>query len=179
MVKPVLRSHEITQDLIDAGASLLLIASDKVDIEEKDGVTVVPLLESSGTAYYKSKSDSSYAKLNTDPSGTYTYAVAATQALDDGKESKLVYSGSYSVLAREGVANINDTLAEANTKFVINSMKWITGQEDTVYVDKKSKSYNRLVYVHDVDVKIGYLTVGIPAAILIVGGIIWYRRRKK
>lgn len=45
-------------------------------------------------------------------------------------------------------------------------MKWITGQEDTVYVDKKSKSYNRLVYVHDVDVKIGYLTVGIPAAIL-------------
>ena len=35
------------------------------------------------------------------------------------------------------------------------------------------------VYVHDVDVKIGYLTVGIPAAILIVGGIIWYRRRKK
>lgn len=50
MVKPVLRSHEITQDLIDAGASLLLIASDKVDIEEKDGVTVVPLLESSGTA---------------------------------------------------------------------------------------------------------------------------------
>lgn len=58
-------------------------------------------------------------------------------------------------------------------------MKWITGQEDTVYVDKKSKSYNRLVYVHDVDVKIGYLTVGIPAAILIVGGVIWYRRRKK
>lgn len=179
MVKPVMRSHEITQELIDGGASLLLIASDKVNIEEKDNVEVIPLLESSGTAYCKSKSDSSYAKLNTDPSGTYTYAVAAAAKTESGAESKLIYSGSYSLLARENVTKINDTLAEANTSFVINSMKWITGQEDTVYVDKKSKSYNRLVYVHDVDVKIAYLTIGIPAAILIIGGVIWYKRRKK
>lgn len=179
MVKPVIRTHSITQDLIDEGVDLLLIAPDKINIEEKENVDVVPLLESSATAYYKSKSDSSYAKLNTDPSGTFTYAVAATLTTDSGSESKLIYSGAYSVLAKEGVANINDTLAEGNTLFTVNSMKWITGQEDTVYVPMKSKSYNRLVYVHDVDVKIGYLTVGVPAAILLVGGVIWYKRRKK
>lgn len=179
MVKPVMRSHEITDDLISADASILMIASDKINIEEKSNVQVIPLLESSGTAYYKSKSDSSYAKLNTDPSGTYTYAVAAVENTESGNQSKLIYSASYSLLAREYVANINDTLAEANTKFVINSMKWITGQEDTVYVDKKSKSYNRLVYVHDVDVKIGYLTIAVPAIILLIGAVIWYKRRKK
>lgn len=179
MVKPVMRSHEITEDLIDAGASILLVMSDKIDITEKENVEIVPLLESSGTAYYKSKSDSSSAKLNTDPSGTYTYVAAATEKMENGNESKLIYSGSFALLDRNSIENVNDTLAEANTTFVINCMKWITGQEDTVYVDKKSKSYNRLVYVHDVDIKVGYLTVGVPAAILLLGGVIWYKRRKK
>ena len=179
MVKPVMRSHEITQELKDGGASLLLVLSDKIDIEEKENVEVFPLLESSGTAYYKSKSESSYAKFNTDPSGTYTYVAAAVEKMDNGKESKIIYSAASALLDRDYVTNINDTLAENNTTFVINSMKWITGQKDTVYVDKKSKSYNRLVYVHDVDVKIGYLTVIIPAAVLLTGGVIWYKRRKK
>lgn len=178
-VKPVLRDHEITEEYKKAGVELLLITPDKLDIEEKENVKVVPLLESSGTAYYKSKEDGSMAKLNTDPSGTFTYMAAAVETMENGKESKLIYSTSYSLLARADVERINDTLAAANTKFVIDCMKWITGQEDTVYVDKKSKSYNRLVYMHDVDIKLGYLTLGVPAAILLTGGIVWYKRRKK
>lgn len=179
MVMPVLRTHEITQEFIDQGAELMLIASDKIDIEEKDNVTVVPLLESSGTAYYKSKADSTYAKLNTDPSGTYTYVAAATEDLEDGSQSKIIYSAAFSLLDRAYVDGISETLAETNTLFTVNSMKWLTGQEDTVYVDSKSKSYNRLVYLNDVNVKIGYITIILPAAILLIGGIIWYRRRKK
>ena len=180
MVKPVLRSHEITDDFKKAGTELLMVTPDKIDISEKENVEIIPLLESSGTAYYKSKEDGSLAKLNTDPSGTFTYMAAAVETMENGTQSKMIYSSSYSLLSREYVeSKVNDTLAAANTKFVISCMKWLTGQEDTIYVDKKSKSYNRLVYMHDVDVKLGYLTLGVPAAVLLTGGIVWYRRRKK
>lgn len=179
MVKPSLRKHEITQDLIDGGYELLLVASDKIDIEEKDNVEVIPLLQSSSTAYYKSKSDSTYAKLNTDPSGTFTYVAAGVETMEDGTEAKLIYSAASTLLSREVAENINNTLAKANTTFTVNCMKWLAGQEEMVYVDAKTKSYNRLVYTNDVDKKIGYITVIVPAAILATGGIIWYRRRKK
>jgi ABC-2 type transport system permease protein len=178
-VKPVLRKHEITNDLIDDGYSLLLVITDKIDIEEKDNVEVVPLLESSGTAYYKAKDSSTYTKDAVDPAGTYTYVAAATETMEDGTQAKLIYSGASTLLNREIAANLNETLAKGNTLFTVNCMKWLTGQEDTVYVDTKSKSYNRLIYVHDVDVKLGYITVGLPAVILLAGGIVWYKRRKK
>lgn len=180
MVKPVVRSHEITEDIIGTNTELLLVTPDKIDISEKSNVEIIPLLESSGTAYYKSKSDGAMAKLNTDPSGTFTYVAAAVETMENGKESKLIYSSSYSLLSRDYVeSQINDSLAAANTRFVISCMKWLTGQEDTIYVDKKSKSYNRLIYIHDVDVKLGYLTLAVPAAILLTGGVVWYKRRKK
>ena len=148
-------------------------------MEEKENVETVALLESSGTAYYKSKSDSVYSKFNTDPSGTFTYVAAATETMEDGTQSKFIYSAAASMLNRESTEAINETLAKSNSQFTVSCMKWLTGQEDTVYVDTKSKSYNRLVYVHDADVKIGYLTVGIPAVVLLIGGVIWYKRRKK
>lgn len=179
MVKPVLRKHEITENLINIDAELLLILPDKIDLEEKENVETVALLESSGTAYYKSKSDSVYSKFNTDPSGTFTYVAAATETMEDGIQSKFIYSAAASLLNRESTEAINETLAKSNSQFTVSCMKWLTGQEDTVYVDTKSKSYNRLVYVHDADVKIGYLTVGIPAVVLLIGGVIWYKRRKK
>ncbi len=178
-VKPVLRKHDITNQFIEKDRDFLLIMSDKIDIKEKKNVEVIPLMESSGTAYYKSKSDGSMAKQNTDPSGTYTYVAAAIETLESGAQSKLIYSAAFNLLNREYTDAINDTLANNNASFVVESMKWLTGQEDTVYVDSKSKSYNRLIYVKDVEKKIGYLTVGIPVAVLLFGGVVWYRRRKK
>ncbi len=178
-VKPVIRKHEITQSLIDDGASLLMILPDKIDIKEKNNVEIVPLLESSSTAYYKSKSESTYQKLATDPAGTYTYVAAATETMADGTKAKMVYSGCSSMLERELVESVNSTIARNDAAFTVNCMKWLTGQKDTIYVDTKSKSYNRLVYVHDVDVKLGYITVGVPVLILLIGGVVWYRRRKK
>ena len=119
------------------------------------------------------------AKQNTDPSGTYTYVAAAVETLDTGAQSKLIYSAAFNLLNREYTEAVNDTLATNNTSFVVECMKWLTGQEDTIYVESKSKSYNRLIYVKDVDKKVGYLTVGVPAAVLLIGGVVWYRRRKK
>ena len=179
MVMPIMRDHEITKDLKEEDADLMLMLPDKIDIQEKNNVEITPILESSGTAYYKSKSDSVYAKLNTDPSGTYTYVAAATEKTETGAEAKLIFSASDALLNIEAVETKNDTLAKCNTVFTVNSMKWLVGQEESIYVDSKSKSYNRLVYTRNVDKKIGYLTVMIPAVTLLTGGVVWYRRRKK
>lgn len=182
--KPVLVKHEITQDLIDSETNLIVAMGDAINIgEEREGLTVEPLLTSTPKAYYKDASfkkgsaSTSMTQLSTDPVGTFNYAVAVTDKISEEVTSKLVYISSYAFAKAEQFENLVGT---GNAQFVVKCLQWLANQEKTISIPMKSRTYSNLVYTIDAQHRILYvIVIIIPAAVLVYGVYVWFRRRKR
>ncbi len=182
--KPLLEEHEITQDLIDDSVDLMVVMGDAIEIGDvPDSVTVTPLLTSTSNAYYKAASykkgtgGTSMGQLASDPVGTFNYAVAITDDITDELQSKFVYISSYAFAETE---MFEDTIGSGNATFVVRCMQWLADQESTISIPMKSRTYNNLIYTIDARNRILYtVVIIIPAAVLVYGGYVWFRRRRK
>lgn len=182
--KPILVKHEITQDLIDNETNLIVAMGDAINIgEEREGLTIEPLLTSTSKAYYKDASfkkgsaSTSMTQLATDPVGTFNYAVAVTDEISDDVSSKFVYISSYAFAKAE---QFEDLVGTGNAQFVVKCLQWLANQEETISIPMKSRTYSNLVYTIDAQHRILYvIVIIIPAAVLVYGAYVWFRRRKR
>jgi LPXTG-motif cell wall-anchored protein len=62
---------------------------------------------------------------------------------------------------------------------VLNSLHWLSGEEDNITIRPKEKTVEPITLTPGQADGIFLATVvGLPAVILISGGIVWWRRRK-
>lgn len=182
--KPVVEKHEITEDIIADDTDLMIVMGDAIEIGDvPEGVTVEPLLTSTSRAYYKAgnykrgNGSTSMAQLASDPVGTYNYAVAATDDISDGLQSRFVYISSYSFAETD---LYKEKIGTGNATFVVRCMKWLANQDTTISIPVKNRTYANLVYSFNAQNRIFYtVVVVIPAAVLIYGGFVWFRRRRR
>lgn len=179
--KPLLENHEITEDLINNDTDLLVSMGDAIEIGDvPNGVTVEPLLTSTSSAYYKAasyKKTGSMKYLASDPVGTFNYAVAITDDITDELQSKFVYISSNSFAETDMYAS---KIGSGNATFVVKCMQWLADQDSTISIPMRSRTYNNLIYTIDAKNRILYtVVIIIPAAVLVYGGYVWFRRRRK
>lgn len=176
-IKPSLHDHQITESLINGDEDLIVYLATAlmvIDDYSNEDVTISPLITTSSSAYLKKRGASSMKKADGDETGTYNLGVAIEDKQGDNSARMVILSTYYL---------LNDTIAEsvngANTDFVVNSISWLGHQSEVTRVGMKSlKPSNLTPTTNDMFRVTIIVTIVIPLAFLLVGIIIWYRRRK-
>ena len=178
---PNIESHEITSPLAEGGYYILMALGQGLILDDnpREGLTVSSLLTTSDQAYSKiaSYGMETYSKEDGDIDGPFSLAAAATDTLDSGEESHVIWIGSTSLLDDQ----YNQQVSGANQDFFLNCVGWTCEEEEST------------MSIHAKTISTEYLTISASAAslmtlvvvVLIPGGYlafglrVWIRRRRQ
>lgn len=187
---PVFEPHTITQELESQQRALILPQARGLSAQEREGLTVSPLLTTSEAAWGETDLNTADAKKSDDDvEGPLTLAYAveaeggiATQdanAGDGEAPDEAVSTPKLVVLGNVTLLDSQLFTLQGNADFVLNSLHWLSGEEDNITIRPKEKTVDPITLTPGQADGIFLATVvGLPAVILISGGIVWWRRRK-
>ena len=118
-----------------------------------------------------------FEKVSGDQEGKFNLGVCVTEDISDDKQTQLVYYGSSSLLD----STTNQQVSGGNTELLLDTLGWMCENDvPVISVDSKSLETSNLT-ISEYDS--GYwsaMTCGvIPVIFLIIGGVIWFKRRKQ
>ena len=140
--------------------------------------TINSILTTSDKAYSKTDLNSgTMEKEDGDTDGPFDLGVSITESLDDGKETQIVYYSTSNLMESQ----VNQMVSGGNEKLIVESLKWMTDTDDsaTVSIPSKSLSVSYLT-ITDYDAafwKICTIAL-IPGIFLVIGFVVWMKRRK-
>lgn len=178
---PDIESTELTEELVSDNRYILMPISQGLQMLDsyRDTLTIEPILTTSEDAYIKTDVENmnTFQKEDGDESGEFYLGVAVRERVDEEKETQLVCYGSSSLLDE----TTNQQVSGGNTELVLDTLGWMCENETPVIqVASKNLSVSSLT-IPEYDA--GYwaaITCGIiPAAFLLAGTVIWFRRRKQ
>ena len=139
-------------------------------------VTVTPLLQTSSKAYIKTdlKNMTTLEKQSGDQEGTFTTGVAVTETYDD-KETKFLYLTSSGLLNE----SMNQAVSGGNYELVMNVLSWMIDKEESISIPAKSLQTTYLTVTAADAGFWGAAVIAIPVVLVIAGGIVCFRRRRK
>ena len=175
---PNLESHSITSPLQEGGYYILLALAQGITVEgsPRDGLTVESLLTTSDAAYSKiaGYSMETYSKEEGDIDGPFSLAAIATDTLEDGSESHVIWVGSTSLLDDQ----YNQQVSGANQDFFLNCVGWTCEGEEGVSIHAKQITTEYLTMSASTASMLTLLLVAVlPAGYLLFGLRIWIRRK--
>ena len=177
---PTINSTDITSDLVSSGYYILMPYAQGIQKSEdvRDTVTIESLLTTSDSAYSKADVNSgTLSKEDGDVDGPFDLGVSITETVDTDKETHIIYYSTSNLLQSQ----VNQMVSGGNEKLVMASLSALVDTEDSTTVSIPSKS-----------LEVSYLTLTaydasfwkicviglIPGAFLLVGFMIWLKRRK-
>lgn len=178
---PDIESTELTEELVSDNRYILMPISQGLQMLDsyRDTLTIEPILTTSEDAYIKTDVENmnTFQKEDGDESGEFYLGVAVRERVDEENETQLVCYGSSSLLDE----TTNQKVSGGNTELVLDTLGWMCENETPVIqVASKNLSVSSLT-IPEYDA--GYwaaITCGIiPAAFLLAGTVIWFRRRKQ
>lgn len=178
---PDIESTELTEELVSDNRYILMPISQGLQMLDsyRDTLTIEPILTTSEDAYIKTDVENmnTFQKEDGDESGEFYLGVAVRETVDEENETQLVCYGSSSLLDE----TTNQQVSGGNTELVLDTLGWMCENETPVIqVASKNLSVSSLT-IPEYDA--GYwaaITCGIiPAAFLLAGTVIWFRRRKQ
>ena len=177
---PEIKSHTITEALISGGYyTLVPIAQGLVVSDElRDGLSVTKLLTTSDNAYSKTAGYymETYDKEDGDIDGPFSLAVAITETVDDTEETNIVWISS-AYLVDDG---INEYVSGGNHDFFLNALNWMCEKEESISIRSKSLSYEYLTMDSETSSSLSIVMIGvIPVAYLLIGIVVWVRRKRR
>lgn len=177
---PELGSHSITQPLISEGYHVLLPIAQGLNVAEElpEGVSVTALLTSSDEAYSKLAGYelSTYEKEEGDVDGPFALAVAVTETLAQGGESKIVWVSSGALLDEQSSAQVSG----GNQDLFLNAISWMTEQEQSISIHAKTLSGEYLSIPEAQANMLVFLMIAVlPLGFLCLGLGIWIRRKRR
>ncbi len=196
---PEISSHTITDPLIDSGYYVLLPYAQGLTVSDElpDTVSVTELLTTTSSAYSKVAGysmtttekedgdiDGPFAlavaiteKEDGDIDGPFALAVAITDTIDDETESNILWVSSAGLLDDSA----NSSVSGGNQDLFLNALNWMCEQEDSISIHAKSLGFDeKLVMSASAGNLLCVLAIGvIPAAYLVIGIVIWVRRRHR
>lgn len=177
---PDLNYHTITSPLITDGYYVLMPVAHglTIDGELPETLSVSSLLETSDAAISKLAGYglSSYEPEEGDIEGPFHLGVVITDTVDDGLESNIIWFSSGGLVDDSS----NEQVAGGNQDLFLNSLNWLCGQESSISIHAKSMSFQYLTMDSGTASGLTLLVVLlIPAACLVTGIVISYRRKHK
>lgn len=175
---PDMASHEIIQPLKSGDMFTMLPNSqpiEELDIKKRS-LEIESLLTTSESAWGKTDlSDQSMEKGQDDISGPFNLAVAITDKPDDYEEkpTKLVVFGNSTFLDSQLTSEI-----PGNMNLMLNSLNWLQDKQESISIRPKSLGLKRLKMTRQQSLIMSAIVVlVIPGIILVMGIIVWSRRR--
>ena len=150
------------------------IAVPDVDVEN---ITYTKLLTTSESSLLKTdvKNAASFEKEEGDIDGPLCIGVKAEKTLDSGSAVMYVFSS-----AQFFTDNVDNAVSGNNKTLFTNIMSTIASHDVSVSVPVKSYSYDNLTAsTKDVVLFETVVVILIPLALIIIGFVIWFKRRKK
>ena len=174
---PNIGSSDALGDLSKANSYVLMPVAQAVEkLEDKrDSVTIESLLTTSDSAYVKTNVNGTLEKEDGDAEGPFDVGVAVTESVDNG-ETKLIYLTSANLFSQQVDAMVSGN----NVKLLVNSVSWMCDQEQSVSIPSKSTQISYLTVTAASARMWGMVTIGLlPVLCLVLGGGIWFKRRKR
>lgn len=144
----------------------------------RDTVSIESILTTSDRAYSKTNMSSTQIdKEDGDIEGPFDIGVAITESFGDDSETKIVYYSTSNILQSQ----MNSMVSGGNEQLVMESLNWMTNLEENISVSIPSKSlsvsYLTLTAYDQSFWKICIIGL-IPGVFLVLGFVIWFKRRK-
>ncbi len=178
---PDAAAHEITESVLDGGYHVLAPVAQGIVTAGglRDTLNVEPLLTTSDSAFTKLVTDytlDSFDFAEGDTPGPFTLGAAVTEENGDGSQTRIVlYTTSYLVDSQ-----IDALVSGGNSSLFIRSLNWMCEGKQTVAVGAKGMSVDFLVLsARDVSLLSIFFIGVLPLLVLLTGGIVWHRRRKR
>ena len=173
---PEIRNSQITEPFISEG-SLLLMPNAHGIVKTEDvrsTVEVDGILTTSSNSYIKTDS-SSLGYMRGDPVGPFATGVTAVERTDEGG-TRIVWFSSSGMLMEE----MDEMVGGNNTNLVLNSIGWMTEQENSITIRPKPASSASLRLTSAQAMRWSVLFVlAVPAAVMTGGSILCIRRRRR
>ena len=177
---PTVNSTDAISDFASQGYYVLMPYAQGIKQSDdiRDTVTVNSLLTTSDSAYSKVDVNSGdVEKADGDVDGPFDLGVSITETLDDDKETQIVYYTSSNLMDSQ----INQMVSGGNEQMIISSLNWMCSNDETTTISIPSK-----------DLQVSYLTLTaydvsfwkicvmglIPGVFLVIGFMVWLKRRK-
>lgn len=170
---PTINSHDITDPLIDGKYYALMPLAQGIVKTGSGTGTITALLSTSDSSYAKlaGLSIKSYDKEDGDIDGPFDVAVAVETG-----EGHFVWFASASMLSTQ----VNSMVSGANEDLFLNSLNWMCEQADSISIRSKSLETSTLTVPSAQSSALSILMIGvIPALLVAVGLVIWYRRKRR
>lgn len=144
----------------------------------RDTLTIESLLTTSDEAYSKTDLNTeTLEKTDEDIDGPFDIGVSITEKVDDDKTTQIVYYSTANIMDSQ----INQMVAGGNEQMITESLNWMCSTDEASTISIPSKS-----------LEVSYLTVTaydaaywkicvmglIPGVFLVVGFVVWLKRRK-
>ena len=177
---PTINSTDASSETASAGYYVLAPYAQgikKLD-DVRDTVTIESILTTSDQAYSKTDLNSNtIEKEDGDVEGPFDLGVSITESLDNDKETQIVYYSTSNLMDSQ----TNQMVSGGNEKLIIESLKWMTDTEESASVSIPSKSLEvSYLTITDYDAafwKICTIAL-IPGLFLVIGFVVWIKRRK-
>lgn len=177
---PTVESTDITSEVASSGYYILMPYAQGIQKTDdvRDTVNIESLLTTSDSAYSKIDINSgTLEKEDGDVEGPFDLGVSITESVEDGKETHIIYFSAANLLQGE----VNQMVSGGNEKLVMAAFSSLVDSETTTTVSIPAKS-----------LEVSYLTLTaydasfwkicviglIPGAFLVIGFMIWLKRRK-
>lgn len=177
---PEIQSHTATSALVSGNMHVLIPNAQGIQQieDENDALEITSLLTTSDSSYSKVNvnENTTAEKEDGDIDGPFDLAAAVTNSIDDDTQSNFIYVSSPYLLDE----NLDSMVSGGNSEFIINCLGWLCEHESSITIHAKSMDSETLVLTAAQSNSISiFLMVIVPLAIIIVGLVIWLRRRKK
>lgn len=173
---PDMNDHAITEPIREGGYYVLYPNAQGIQVADsvRSTLTVTELLTTSDQAYSKQDPASeTYEKEAGDIDGPFALAAAVEDSKYGGK---LVWYTTYYMLLED----YDNIVAGGNTQLLMNTLNWTCSRESGVTIPTKSLSTEYL-QINAADGRaLNIFFIGIlPVGALVLGGVIWFRRKKR
>lgn len=146
---------------------------------QKNSLTLNPILTTSENSYSKYNDNTESAEFSSaDESGPFTigYAIIDSNYSDMPHTTKLIVIGSSAFLD----TSIDNATGGFNSQFIVQNFNWLNDSSTSLYIQPKSLEVKEAEVSGSDEFNITLITCGIiPFGILLIGFIVWIKRRNK
>lgn len=175
---PEIQTADITVDLTEEGRYVLMPAAQGIQKMEnvRDTLEITSLLKTSESAYSKVNTDSTVIEQEEgDIAGPFDLGVLIKETVENEKETQVVYFSSSALLQ----AQVDELVSGGNTELITSTLSYLCKSQDSLSIPSKSLQTSYLTITDHDRSFWSICTIGIiPLAFLLVGFMIWMKRRK-